>query len=214
MLKKTPTLELMSFVETNILPKYNAFGPSHGIQHVQSVIRKSLELAEKTGVDINMAYVIAAYHDIGLIGPRAIHHLTGAKILSADNRLRKWFSAEQIKIMAEAIEDHRASLSHTPRSIYGKIVAEADRELQPEVVFRRTIQFGLENYPANSKEGHWERFRQHMESKYSNHGYITLWLPNSPNEAYLKQIREIIQMPEKLRLHFEKIFQEETKNNG
>ena len=136
-------LDLMSFVETSILPRYTAFGHSHGLSHVQRVIANSLELARRTGADINMVYAIAAYHDLGMSGPRAIHHITGGKILAADARLKKWFSPEQITIMREAVEDHRASASHEPRSIYGKIVAEADRDLDPEVVFRRAVELGL-----------------------------------------------------------------------
>ena len=145
MIDQNVSLELMQFVETSILPKYNDFGRSHGLQHVQRVIEQSLQLAKKTGANVNMAYVVAAYHDIGMSGPRAIHHITGGKILAADQRLRKWFSEQQIVTMREAVEDHRASLSHAPRSIYGKIVAEADRDLSPEVVLTRTVQFGLEN---------------------------------------------------------------------
>ena len=121
----------MGFVEREILPRYNQFGHSHGMAHVQRVIKNALELVASTGADINMVYVIAAYHDLGMEGPRAIHHLTGGKMLAADMRLRRWFSAEQIRIMKEAVEDHRASASHAPRSIYGMIVAEADRDSLP-----------------------------------------------------------------------------------
>lgn len=200
------SLDLMSFVETAILPKYNAFDSSHGLAHVQRVIGNSLALARQIGADINMAYVIAAYHDIGMSGPRAIHHVTGGKILAADRRLSKWFSAEQINIMKEAVEDHRASASHVPRSIYGKIVAEADRDLEPNVVFRRAIAFGLERYPRLSKEEQWERFCKHMDEKYSVNGYIKLWIPNSPNEKYIKVVREIIADRLRLRAAFEEIY--------
>ncbi|MDT3387585.1 MAG: HD domain-containing protein, partial [Bacteroidota bacterium] len=102
-------LELMSFIETIILPKYNDFDPAHSLVHVQRVIASSLVLARKLGADIDMVYAIAAYHDLGMSGPRAIHHVTGGKILAADKRLSKWFSPEQVKIMREAVEDHRAS---------------------------------------------------------------------------------------------------------
>lgn len=202
------SLDLMEFVEQNILPRYNAFDKAHNLVHASRVIKNSLSLALSTGADINMAYVIAAYHDIGLEGPRAIHHLSSGKILMADRRLRRWFSEEQIKIMKEAVEDHRASASHAPRSVYGKIVAEADRDLEPSNVFRRTIEYGLDHYPEKSKEEQWERFLQHMEQKYSSHGYIKLWLPNSPNEKYLRQIRETISNTKALREAFERIFKE------
>jgi uncharacterized protein len=200
------SLDLMSFIETSILPKYNSFGKSHGLAHVQRVIASSMVLARRLGADIDMVYAIAAYHDLGMSGPRAIHHITGGKILMADQRLRKWFSAEQIKIMKEAVEDHRASASHEPRSIYGKIVAEADRDLQPEVVFTRAIEYGVEHYPELDEEGQWERFARHMEEKYSVNGYIKLWIPNSPNEQYIKTVREVIADKSRLRAAFDKIY--------
>ena len=200
----------MSFVEQQILPRYNSFGRSHGLGHVQRVIKSSLQLASMIGADLNMSYVIAAYHDLGMEGPRAIHHITSGKILLADVRLRKWFSAEQIKIMKEAVEDHRASASREPRSIYGKIVAEADRDLEPEVVFTRAILFGIEHNPELNKEGQWARFNHHMEEKYSTNGYMRLWIPGSPNEKKLREVRETIANKKQLREIFDKIYEKEN----
>lgn len=210
MLKNTASLDLVEFVETQILPQYAQFDKAHNMEHVTRVIRRSLELARSTGADIDMVYVIAAYHDLGLTGPRAIHHITSGKILASDARLKRWFSADQISIMREAVEDHRASASRAPRSMYGKIVAEADRDLSPEVVFRRTVQFGLSNYPELNKEQQWQRFAEHMESKYSVRGYIRLWIPGSQNEQNLNQLRNIIANPRLLKEAFEKYFSEET----
>ena len=169
-MKQQVSLEIMEFVERQILPRYNAFGESHGLRHVTRVIKNSLRLADVTGADIDMVYVIAAYHDLGMEGPRAIHHLTSGKILMADARLKKWFNADQLKVMKEAVEDHRASSSRQPRSIYGKIVAEADRDIDVHEIFLRAIQYGKENDPDKTVEEHWERFAQHMDEKYSNHG--------------------------------------------
>lgn len=208
MLKNTASLDLVEFIETQILPQYAQFDKAHNLEHVTRVIRRSLELVRQTGADINMVYTIAAYHDIGMSGPRAIHHITGGKILAADTRLKRWFTAEQIKIMKEAIEDHRASASHAPRSIYGKIVAEADRDLVPEVVFRRTVQYGLANYPELDKEHQWLRFKEHMDNKYSQNGYMRLWIPGSPNEQGLRVVRDIIASPVRLRKEFEQYYGE------
>ena len=205
------SLEVMEFIEHNILPRYTAFGKSHGLQHVNRVIKNSIELANYTGADINMVYVIAAYHDLGMSGPRAIHHLTGGKILSNDSRLKKWFNADQLKIMKEAVEDHRASSSHTPRTIYGKIVAEADRDLELDVVFSRAIQYGLENYPELNQEQQWKRFEAHMNEKYSRNGYIHLWIPGSPNAKKLKNIQETIDNKTILRAKFEALYAKEKK---
>lgn len=206
MLASNVSLDLMEFVEKNILPRYAAFDKAHNLTHINRVISRSLELASKIGADADMAYAIAAYHDLGLEGPRAVHHLTSGKILAADQRLLKWFTNEQLKIMKEAVEDHRASTSHTPRSLYGKIVAEADRDLEPSIVFRRTIEYGIDHYPEKNKEEQWQRFLSHMENKYSSHGYIRLWLPNSPNEQNLKRIRELISAPQLLREEFDRIY--------
>jgi uncharacterized protein len=209
MMNNTASLDLVEFIETQILPRYVEFDKAHNLSHVTRVIRNSMSLARQTGADMNMVYVIAAYHDLGLSGPRAIHHQTSGKILMQDARLKRWFSPDQLKVMKEAVEDHRASASHAPRSIYGKIVAEADRDLTPETVIRRTIQFGLSNYPELDTEGHWRRFCKHMDEKYSVNGYIHLWIQGSENERNLKELRSLIVEPQKMRVIFDRIFAEE-----
>ena len=108
--------------------------------------------------------------------------------------------------MREAVEDHRASASHAPRSIYGKIVAEADRDIDIDTVFTRAIQYGIEHDPDKDKEWQFKRFDNHMEEKYSNNGYIKLWIPHSPNEKKLKELRDIIVNKELLRQYFNKIY--------
>ncbi len=214
MMTNNPSLDLVAFVETQILPQYAQFDKAHNLPHVQKVIRASLDLARRMGADLNMAYVIAAYHDLGLSGPRAIHHITSGKILMQDARLKKWFSADQLRLMKEAVEDHRASASRAPRSIYGKIVAEADRDIQPETVIRRTIQFGLSNYPELDREGHWQRFMQHMDEKYSVHGYIRLWIQGSENERRLQELRTLIAQPTQMRPVFDRLFDEEISEKS
>ena len=196
----------MEFVERNILKRYNAFDAAHNMTHVNRVIKASVQLARRMGADINMAYVVAAYHDLGLEVERATHHIESGKILKADRRLDKWFSAQQIEIMRQAVEDHRASASRAPRNIYGKIVAEADRDLEPMSVIRRTIQFGLAHYPEKTKEEHWDRFVEHLQQKYSSAGYIKLWIVGSDNEQNLRELRHIINDRQQLRQIFEQIF--------
>ena len=204
-------LEIMEYIEQEILPRYNAFDSAHRIPHALAVIRSSLKLAKKIGADENMAYVIAAYHDLGMEGPRAVHHITSGNILLADSKLKKWFSPMQIKIMKEAVEDHRASASKSPRSIYGKIVAEADRQLDPITVITRTIQFGIDRYPELDTEEHFKRVVNHLQEKYSAAGYIRLWIPGSENEEKLKELREIISNPAMIRNHFNQTWTELSK---
>lgn len=204
-----PDLDLVEFIETQILPRYADFDRAHNMEHVVRVIRRSLSLAASTGADVNMVYTVAAYHDVGMSGPRAVHHITGGRILSQDSRLLRWFSAEQIEVMRQAIEDHRASASRQPRSIYGRIVAEADRDIDVDVVIRRTVQYGLANYPELDREQQWQRFREHMDNKYSVHGYIKLWLPNSPNQRSLNELRNLIADARRLREAFDHAYEVE-----
>lgn len=211
MMTNNPSLDLVEFVETQILPQYAQFDKAHNMEHATRVIRRSLDLARKIGADLNMAYAIAAYHDLGLTGPRAIHHITSGKILIQDARLKRWFSKDQLLMMKEAVEDHRASASRTPRNIYGKIVAEADRDIDPETVIRRTIQYGLANYPELDMEKQWRRFMDHMNEKYSVNGYIRLWIQGSENERKLNELRTLIAKPDEMRKVFDRLFAEETK---
>ena len=108
--------------------------------------------------------------------------------------------------MADAAEDHRASSGHEPRSIYGKIVAEADRLIEPETVMLRTIQYGLDHYPELDKESQYQRFRQHLMEKYSDTGYIKLWLPESDNAPRLEMLRCVIRDEHLLKESFGRLY--------
>ena len=195
--------ELQAYVETEILPRYDAFDKAHQRGHAEMVISQSLQLAEQLGVDVNMAYAIAAYHDTGLTEGRELHHKVSAQIIRNDKRLRQWFTEEQIEVMADAAEDHRASNEKPPRTIYGRIVAEADRFIDPEDIIRRTIQFGHDHYPTLSREEHYERMVQHLHEKYGRNGYLRLWFPDSPNAQRLEQLRCIIDDESQLRKWFD-----------
>ena len=195
--------ELQAYVEAEILPRYDAFDKAHQRGHAEMVISQSLQLAERLGVDVNMAYAIAAYHDTGLTEGRELHHKVSAQIIRNDKRLRQWFTEEQIEVMADAAEDHRASNEQPPRTIYGRIVAEADRFIDPEDIIRRTVQFGHDHYPTLSREEHYERMVQHLHEKYGRNGYLRLWFPDSPNAQRLEQLRCIIDDESQLRKWFD-----------
>ena len=205
-----PTLK--EYVEQEILPRYDHFDAAHQRNHAEEVIERSMALAKHYDVDENMVYAIAAYHDTGLCEGRDTHHLVSGRIIREDRRLRAWFNEGQIETMAQAAEDHRASSGHEPRSIYGKIVAEADRLITPEKVIRRTIQFGLDHHPELDNEGQYQRFKAHLLEKYSDTGYLRLWIPESDNAVRLEELRKIIRDENKMREAFEQTF-EKTKLN-
>lgn len=201
--------DLQQYVEENIIPHYASFDKAHREEHVRKVMEESLRLSTFFDVDVKMVYVIAAYHDVGLCEGREIHHLASARIMRQDNRLKVWFSEEEIGIMCEAVEDHRASNRHVPRSVYGRIVAEADRCIEPYDILVRTIQYGLSHYPQLSKEEQYERYCEHLQEKYAEGGYLRLWVPQSSNAEGLAELRRIISDSSKRRLLFDEIYQKE-----
>ncbi|MBR2072637.1 MAG: HD domain-containing protein, partial [Alistipes sp.] len=201
--------DLRRYIEQEILPLYDAFDRGHRRDHAHQVIERSAQLAEAFDVDAEMVYAIAAYHDTGLRFGRENHHSDSARIVLADGELRRWFTEEQIVTIAEAAEDHRASAARAPRSIYGRIVAEADRLIIPELIIRRTVQYSLANFPALDREGHWLRSQEHLHEKYDEGGYLRLWIEGSDNAERLERLREIIADKEQLREIFDKIFDEE-----
>ncbi len=203
---KTLCLPLKEYIESEILTRYNDFDSAHQRNHAETVINNSLRLAEYYTVDINMVYVIAAYHDLGLCEGRERHHIVSGEIMLNDKKLQKWFSQRQIKMMIEAVEDHRASSSCEPRSIYGKIVAEADRDIEPMKILQRTVQFGLEYYSELSYEEQRLRFVKHLKEKYGRNGYIKLWVPESDNAIQLLHLQDIIDNTHLLYDEFEKFY--------
>ena len=206
----SPFPSLHAYVEVEILPRYDAFDKAHRRPHVERVIRDALALAAFYPVDPEMVYAAAAFHDTGLCEGRETHHLASGRIIREDPELPRWFTPEQIETVARAAEDHRASLASAPRSIYGRIIAEADRQIEPETIIRRTVQYGLAHYPEIDREGHWRRTLEHLHEKYAEGGYLRLWIPESPNAEKLAQLRALIADEARLRTLFETFFAEET----
>lgn len=205
-----PDPSLAAYIEAEIIPCYEHFDRAHGTDHVRTVIAQSLALAAHYDVDTDMVYTVAAYHDTGLVNGRERHHIDAGRILAEDAELRRRFTEEQIGVMREAVEDHRASSDHAPRTIYGRIVAEADRVIDPATIIRRTVQYGLANYPALDREGHYARCRDHLQKKYAEGGYLRLWIAESDNARRLEELRAIIRDPQRLRRLFDETFDAEA----
>jgi uncharacterized protein len=156
-------------------------------------------------IDREILFVAAACHDLGLVNGRENHHTDSGIIIRNDDRLKKWFTQQQIEIIAQAAEDHRASGKSAPRSIYGKIVAEADRVIDGETIILRTVQFGFTHYPDLGREGHIERAVAHLKEKYGRGGYLKLWIPWSDNAARLSALQDTIADDEAIWKHVSEI---------
>lgn len=214
------TLEKYIFEE--IVPRYASFDAAHKEDHALTVISQALELLDGrdswaaaqadveplwlTAVDRAMLLTAAACHDLGLVNGRERHHLDSGIIIRADQRLKEWFNEEQIEVIAQAAEDHRASGKGAPRSIYGMLIAEADRVIDQETIIRRTIQFGLKHYPDLCREGQLQRAREHLVEKYGRGGYLRLWIPWSSNAARLNALQDLIADHDALDLEVTRIY--------
>lgn len=205
---------LQQYIEERVIPRYAAFDKAHREDHARKVIERALEMGKAFDIDEEMLYTAAACHDLGLSVDRKTHHLESGRIIRADAELRRWFNALQIETIAQAAEDHRASAQTAPRSLYGALVAEADRMIEPLTIIRRTVQYGFAHYPELDREGHWQRTLEHLHEKYAEGGYLHLLIPGSPNEAPLAQLREIIRDEVRLRSIFETVYAEEMNSRN
>lgn len=183
--------ELVQYIENEIFPLYNRNEEGHGINHIKTVIKRSLELAEDYDVDIDMVYTIASYHDLGHYIDIKTHKIISAKIFVEDKKIRQWFTDEQIIIIKEAIEDHRASSNHEPRTIYGKIISTADRTIiDIDNTIKRTYSYGKRNYINLSEEQQIERVYRHLTEKYGENGYAKVYLEDKAFEDALDKLRQ------------------------
>lgn len=199
---------LETYIYEEIVPQYARFDSAHREDHAMTVINQAIMLMEgrdrwiashpeyaehwNSVIDRNILLTAAACHDLGLINGRERHHLDSGAIIRKDPRLREWFTEDEIETIAHAAEDHRASGKSEPRSIYGKLVAEADRVIDGKTIIRRTIQFGLNNYPQLDRQGHLQRAVGHLREKYGRGGYLKLWIPWSDNAARLNALQDLI----------------------
>ena len=214
--------EIDKYIYGTIVPQYASFDAAHKEDHAQAVINQSMKLLDDmqewidsqevvdqewlVDIDRDMLKMAAACHDLGLINGRNRHHLDSGEIIRNDINLRQWFNDEEVETIAQAAEDHRASGDKEPRSIYGKLVAEADRLIDGETIIRRTIQFGFKHYPDLGREGHIARAIAHLKEKYGRGGYLKLWIPWSDNASTLNALQDIIADDTAIRTEVERAY--------
>ena len=202
--------ELKKYIETTILPKYQTLDLAHSGNHVFDVIETSFDIAKDYDLNLDMVYTIAAFHDVGLVVEREKHHIIGGEMLFHDAFINMYFNNEQIIIMKEAVEDHRASSKHPPRSIYGKVIAEADRSDTMDTVIERTILFRLKQ--NESFETMYPDIYQHIVEKYGENGYLQVWLETKRTKKMLEDIRKLLLDPKEFKSYIKRKYDLIYKN--
>lgn len=191
--------EIINYVETSILPKYKKIG-GHTDKHIKQVIERSLRFYRQSpDLNINMVCVIAAYHDLGRLIDNETHNIESAKLLRKDEFIKDHFSKKEIDVMAEAIEDHRASLGREPRSIYGKLISSADRTTSIDDMLSNVYDYTKYLHPEMNEDQIIEEARYHLRIKYSPDGYAakTMYFDDPDFKAVLIKVESLTRSPKK-----------------
>ncbi|MDD4035720.1 MAG: HD domain-containing protein [Bacilli bacterium] len=185
---------LKNYIENKIFPIYSKNDEGHNLDHITAVIERSFNLIEENNLDVepNMVYTIASYHDIGHHIDSKNHETVSAQIMSEDTNLKQFFNDEELLIIKEAIEDHRASAGHRPRSIYGELVSSADRNNTVYQCFSRTYFYGKNLDPYATDQELYERAHVVLAKKYGEDGYAKHYLKDSQYELFLKELRTLL----------------------
>ncbi len=206
--------ELKKYIEENVFPEYSKNEPAHNIEHIKYVINRSFKFADSVdNINYDIVYTVAAYHDIGHSVDPKRHEIISAEMMSKDENLKKFFTEGEREIIREAIEDHRASSDHEPRSIYGKIVSTADRNNTVEACLRRSYTYGKKLEPTFNDEQLFERAYNHLGKKFGENGYAKFFFKDEEYENFLKEIRALLSDKEKF-MSTQKAYIKQLKEEG
>lgn len=197
--------ELKKYIEENIFTSYDKNEDGHKLDHIMYVIDRSFMFASRVpDVNLEMVYVIAAYHDIGHYIDAENYEKVSGEMLLKDKNLRRFFTDEEIKIMSEAVCDHRASSKSEPRSIYGKIVSSADRNVLVEIPLKRTYSYRKEQSPNSTLDEIIEESRQHLLDKFGKKGYATtkMYFEDEDYKKFLEDITVLASNEEEFKRRF------------
>lgn len=201
--------ELKEYIENKIIPENNKNGKGFDTEHINDVIGRSIELSQNYSVNMEMVYVIAAYHDIGHHINAKEHEKVSSKIFIQDKEIKKYFEEEEINIMKEAIEDHRASSKKAPRSIYGKIIESAEKGiLDIEDKIKRTYWYGKAHMSYMTEEEQKERLKKHLRDKFRKDGYAKVYIKDEKYNESEKEFRRILENEEEFNKKIDKVIKE------
>lgn len=209
-------VELKQYINNFIKPKYKNFDKAHALAHFKFVTENCVtygrELIKKgIDVDLEIAYVVGAMHDIGIMLGREGHAKSSGKIVREDKNLKRFYNEETIELIAQAVEDHSSHLEYEPRSVYGKIVADADRNNTMYLVFSRPMKYGLKHETYNDKFGHINRVYEFVQDKFGRNGYVKYWLDIPQTTQEQERIWVLLDNEEKCKAYIEGLFDEITK---
>jgi uncharacterized protein len=165
---------------------YDTFDCGHGWGHIVSVREFSLELGRKYCPDkLEIVWVAATLHDIGLCIGRDKHEEYGAEIIIKDESINSNYSKEEIEEIVHSVREHRASTGN-PQTIVAKIVSDSDKVSDDTSSgFSRAYNWGVQNLPELNHEEQLLRAASHLEEKFGEGGTGTrLYFAESKERLY------------------------------
>ena len=185
--------KLKKYIEESIFPIYEKNDSGHNIEHIKYVIKRSLKFAKEfDNIDLNMVYVIASFYDVAHHIDKDKHEVLSAKLFYENKKMKEFFTKEQRKVIKEAIEDHRASLGHEPRSNYGKIISSADRNVDIISALKRIHAYTTKHYPDLNLDEMINRAYEHVSAKFGINGYAKTYCYDKEFEDFKKVVASLI----------------------
>ena len=208
--------ELLQYINTDIKPMYRSFDKAHNLSHFKFVTENCINYAKSLldrgeNVDLEIAYIVGAFHDIGISKGREGHAKSSGQIVRNDEKLKSFFDENTIEIIAQAVEDHSSHLEYLPRSIYGKIVADADRNNTKYLVFSRPVKYGIKNESQYSRNEQIDRVYNFVQKKFGRNGYVKYWLDIPETRKEQNDVWELLDHEEVCKAYIAGIFDEVTR---
>ncbi len=192
-MRKKLNKKLKSYIETNILPVYDDFDKGHGKNHILAVAQRSLSICSGfDDIDENIVYTAACYHDIGMKIERKNHALHSKELVLKDENLKNFFTQQEIETIAQACADHSTSAGIKPKSIYGMILSDADKDDDIDISLSRAWEYSINHFPENTFDDNVENIYQQIVMRFGENGTVKYYIISPQDSAFLKTMKLFI----------------------
>ncbi|MDD3452713.1 MAG: hypothetical protein PHN42_00325 [Bacilli bacterium] len=187
--------ELQKYVVDNIITEYSLNDEGHNIDHINYVLNRAIEIGKNYELSWDIIYICVMFHDIACHINREKHEILSALVAYEDKYLNSFFTKQEMNIIKEAIEDHRASLEYIPRNIYGKILSSADRKVDIKSYLIAAIAFELRKHPEMTKEEVISKTYLFAIKKYGKSGYAVnkSYVNDNKYNEFISNLQELIE---------------------
>ena len=164
---------MLESLREHVAPIYAVFDPAHRMQHIDNVLHLSTRLSTwyyLTPTETRLTRLAVYCHDLGLLYGREEHHNHSADIvLTRTLPVIKDLPDDELKVVADACREHRASGSGVYSSKVSEVVAASDRG-RPD--FWALYQRIASNFEHLTPEARKAEVHAHMRKKYGSAGYV------------------------------------------